>query len=1110
MWRYENFSATRSHVVPIRTTPTDVQQIVSAIRAAESVGGVVRAVGSGWSYPDVSIGPEVTWAIRTDELKQVLNGTDPTMPDGVIPFALKDELRLDARHYVHVEAGIKIHDLNCELDAKGLAMITLGGSTGQSLAGVISTGTHGSDVALGPIPDVVQAIHLVGPGGQEWWIERAGAGSITDRTRLEQARDAGRLCRDIRIEYDDQLFAAVLVSAGRMGVVYSYVVRVRDAFNLKITSEKQPWSVAADTIRTNIRDASPPTEEWIEIVLNPYVNPAGDRDCVITRKKPTSDPATPQSSDYPGVPPGILPSPFELVCNIPSIKAVLQHVAELLPPLIAAVTATATAGVSWMLLIPVIGPELFATAASAAVTAATAALVALESQVAVALAAPGDDLAGAVVEILNEMTGLGHPELVPLLTQNLMSALRPVSTDPNSSTVGKSFQVLASQKPCGQVVYPMPCLQGIDGLEYTLDLSPGSEKLFGFIDDVLALSDEFRAMNMPIGFVASLRFTSGTEALIGMQQASRNCSVEFVVLRGLLGEDDFLRRLFAIARKHDAIPHWGLMHEIDGDELARLYGDRLRQWRMSLNRVIEGGGGSPATFRTTYSMVRGLEPLAGGLTFSNNIPAAISLWDPTPQAEGTLTATGFHLWNRSEGTTHVTAVRMTTSQDQPGSPVFRPVTGLPLSIAPLQTVLVDVTFSAGQAGPIIGMVEVDCDDLLTPTIRVPLSTSAIPVGQHAELQTTPNPLNLGDVLVNGSVGRNLTLTNTGGRRAGLDYVVTQDRPPGQFGIPPVLPRSLEPGESGSVYVSFNPTDQGWAGATLAIDVTGPTDLGTVPFHHRYEVQLAGHALRPIIFFAGRPQPVGSSITTFPDPGLGGHGIPGLGPGGPGVPGPVLPLGPGLVPGPHTLPEPELQLVDFGAVAPGGTATSSFWIRNIGDAPLTVQGIAPVPQDSFGVTDVTIFPATLAPNEEIEVPCNFLAYPVPGMVSGGEFLVLSDDPLRHTAGLRAIGRAAGPHLTNPPEVLDLGAVPPGPGTGTLTFRSDGTDPVTAEKVSLIQGTDFDVTATPSLPANVPLGSDLTVTVTLISTQQGQYQDRVVLEHDGNPGHNSQVILRATVD
>jgi hypothetical protein len=979
---------------------------------------------------------------------------------------------------------LKVHDLNCELDKIGLAMITLGGSTGQSVAGVVSTGTHGSDVGLGPIPDVVRAIHLVGPGGQEWWIERSGANAITDPARMEQVRTNGLLCPGIRIEYDDQLFDAALVSVGRMGIVYSYVVEVRNSFNLQVDAERKPWSQAVTTIRDGIRDAAPPSEQWIEIVVNPFRNAAGDHDCVITRKRETSAAPTTTSGS---------PDYFEILCNTTPINVVLDEIAKLLPPMIATATATAVAGLSWMLLIPILGPELYATAASAAVTAATVGLTTLETAVVAARTVPGDDLAQKIVSFLNAMTDLGHPELIPLLTEQLLGALRPT----RQGEVGKGFQMLTGQKPCGAWTPPPECMRQIDGLEFALDLSPGSEKLFGFMDDVFALSEEFRAGGMPIGFVASCRFMAQTRALIGMQRATRNCMVEFVVLRGLRGEEDFLKRLYAIAKKHDAIPHWGLIHEIDAGEVARLYGDRLRDWRLALGRLIDEGGGKPGTFSTSYSIARGLEPLSGGLVFSNNLSEAIRLWDPTPQAEGSVTTTGFYLWNRTDHDTRVTAARFETPQDSAGAPVFQVTTVMPFTVPAHQVRLVDVRFSVPAAGPITGRIEVDSDDSLVPTIRIPLATSARPLGAHAEIQLAPSPLDIGETLVTASIGRNLTITNTGGRDAGLDYVVTMDSPPGQFGIPSVLPRSLSPGQSGTVYVSFNPTSQGQARATLAIDVSSATDLGTVPFHHRYEVPLSGRALRPTIFLARGPRP-GT---------IGSPGGPLLPPSDAGLPPrPPFPRPPGVGPTPLQL-ELELQELDFGAAAPGSTANSSFWIRNVGDAPLTVQGIAVANQQSFGITDVTIFPATLAPGEELEVQCNFLAYAIPGMGAAGEFLVLSDDPLRHTAVLRVIGRAAGPHLRDPSEVLDLGSVPPDPASATLTFHSDGTDPVTVEKVVLLTETDFGVSGVPTLPASLPPGSDLVLTVSLVSTQPGTYQDRLVVAHDGNPGRSSQILVRA---
>ena len=1080
MWPFENWSRTRSHIVPMRFQPTKVSQLVAIVQAAERISGVVRAVGSGWSYPDVAIAPEVKFAITTDSLSATLNGGDGTLPEKMIPFALNDAARADATHYIHVQAGIKVHDLNCALDAMGLAMITLGGSNGQSLAGAISTSTHGSDIDLPPIADVVRAIHLVGPGGQEWWIERSGTRAITDRSRMDQARFAGLLCDDIRIEYDDLLFNAALVSVGRMGIVYSYVVKVTDAFMLRQRREKKPWSEVQTTIRTKIRDAM--TEaQFVEIVINPYRNTAGQNDCVVTRKTTVTDPPTAAS--------GSSAQTFALFCNIPSMNVVLDAIALLLPPLIATAAGAAVAGLSWMLLIPIAGPELFATASAAAVTLATAALVTLETAVLAARAEPGEDLAQKIASILNSMTGLGHKELVPMLTELLLFSER----NPNEQdVVGPSFQVLTGQVPCDQTwVGPPECLRQINGLEFALDLSPGSEKLFGFIDDVLMLTDEFLIGNMPAAFGMSLRFTKGTEALIGIQQATRNCMVEFIMLRGMIGQDDFLKRLNAIARKHDAIPHWGLMHEIDATEVARLYGQRLRDWRLALGRLIEQGSGKTETFRTSYSVVHGLEPLTGGLVISDSRPAAIRLWDPTPQVEGTTTSTGIYLWNRSNHATQVTDLRITSLQDVPGAPVFRVNTNLPFSIPAGQVFLASVTFSPRQGGPITGMVEVGCDDPVTPTLRLPLRTSATALGRHAELQLSPSQMDLGTILVGGTTGRNLTLTNTGFYPAYFDSIaVILDQPSGQFAVPFVLPSSLMPGQSDTLYVSFNPMRQGAARATLAVDMRSRTDVGTVDYRHRYEVPLSGRALRPIIFLAGGPQPAPPAA---PDVGpIGGSGLhrpPPLGP---------LPLR-----------ERELQVLDFGATAPGTSAAAPFWIRNVGDAPLTVQGVVVVNQGSFGITNPTIFPAALAPNEELEVACNFLAYSVPGMRASGEFRVLSDDPLRPTATLVVTGKAAGPHLTDPSEMFDLGVVPPQPGSATLTFRSDGTDPVTVRKVSFAIGADFEISGVPQLPTQVPPGTNLTLTVTLLSTQSGMHQDQLIVAHDGRPSGSSQVLIRARV-
>ncbi len=140
---------------------------------AERAGGSLKAIGSGWSDSGAEVDDSTTHVINTDLLTGILSSTSiSNPPTALIPFALKDDLQPRARYFVEVKAGTKVHDLNCLLDAMkdsngvGLAMRTLGGSNGQSIAGAISTGTHGADVNMQPIADSIYAIHLVGPGGK--------------------------------------------------------------------------------------------------------------------------------------------------------------------------------------------------------------------------------------------------------------------------------------------------------------------------------------------------------------------------------------------------------------------------------------------------------------------------------------------------------------------------------------------------------------------------------------------------------------------------------------------------------------------------------------------------------------------------------------------------------------------------------------------------------------------------------------------------------------------------------------------------------------------------------------------------------------------------------
>src|SRR5262249_25927086 len=145
---------------PAKFEPASVSDLVAITRMAGIAGH--RASGSHWSSSAAALAAGI-WT-DTNRLRRVL-------ACGMADIA--DELpdSIDANNLILVQSGIKLHELAWQLWARGFSLPTLGGALGQSLAGAISTSTHGSDIELPPLPGMVRAIHLVSPTGQEFWLE---------------------------------------------------------------------------------------------------------------------------------------------------------------------------------------------------------------------------------------------------------------------------------------------------------------------------------------------------------------------------------------------------------------------------------------------------------------------------------------------------------------------------------------------------------------------------------------------------------------------------------------------------------------------------------------------------------------------------------------------------------------------------------------------------------------------------------------------------------------------------------------------------------------------------------------------------------------------------
>jgi L-gulono-1,4-lactone dehydrogenase len=180
------------HCSPVELLrPRDRDELAAAVTTAAEAGRTVSVAGAGHSF---------TEAAMTD-------GTmlDLASLDGVIDAD-------PASGVVRVGAGTVLAELNEELHRLGLAMENLGDIDRQTIAGAISTGTHGTGATLRNISAQVEAVEIV-----------TGAGEV----------------RELDGSQPD-LLRAVRVGLGALGAISAVTLRCVPAFVLERIDSPQP------------------------------------------------------------------------------------------------------------------------------------------------------------------------------------------------------------------------------------------------------------------------------------------------------------------------------------------------------------------------------------------------------------------------------------------------------------------------------------------------------------------------------------------------------------------------------------------------------------------------------------------------------------------------------------------------------------------------------------------------------------------------------------------------------------------------------------------------------------------------------------------------------
>lgn len=171
-------------------TPSSQEEILSIINNCAEQKSTIRAVGSGHSFTGLV---STQGTLISLDLYQGLENIDPKNNEAT------------------VLGGTKLKSLGKLLLNNGLAQANLGDIDVQSIAGAISTGTHGSGVSLGSISTQILEITLLTAKGETI------------------------VCSE---NSNKEIFKAAQVSLGSLGIISKIKLQLLPAYKLKYVKEK--------------------------------------------------------------------------------------------------------------------------------------------------------------------------------------------------------------------------------------------------------------------------------------------------------------------------------------------------------------------------------------------------------------------------------------------------------------------------------------------------------------------------------------------------------------------------------------------------------------------------------------------------------------------------------------------------------------------------------------------------------------------------------------------------------------------------------------------------------------------------------------------------------
>ncbi len=210
------------------------------------------------------------------------------------------------------------------------------------------------------------------------------------------------------------------------------------------------------------------------------------------------------------------------------------------------------------------------------------------------------------------------------------------------------------------------------------------------------------------------------------------------------------------------------------------------------------------------------------------------------------------------------------------------------------------------------------------------------------------------------------------------------------------------------------------------------------------------------------------------------------------------------------PSPQLAVsaasLSFGSVTVNTATTQSLTLTSTGTAPVTVNS-ATIAGTGFTITGGS-FPATLSPTQSMTLQVQFL--PTATGTASGQITINSNLSSGNTTLVTLSGTsiaAPSPQLAVSAATLSFGSVTVNTATTqSLTLTSTGTAPVTVNSAT-ITGADFSIIGS-SLPVTLNPTQSMTLQVQFLPTATGTASGQITINSDSSTGSSAQVTLGGT--